>query len=82
MIRAKLRSLVNFLISLKKVDKDILHFSDIFDSACYEIFQLAVNITGKYNNEKDLLDASGNASTLGTLVKKLAKIWDDECSIT
>lgn len=81
MIRAKLRLLGNFLIVLKDIDKNISQLSDLFDSVHYESFQKAVNIIGKYNSETDLFDTPANASTLGTLVQELAKIWDDECTI-
>lgn len=40
-----------------------------------------MNIIGKYNDDTDLFDTPANASTIGTLVQELAKIWDDECTI-
>lgn len=82
MIRGKLRLLGNFLTTIKGIDKNIQQLSDMFDSMHYESFLKAVNIMGKYNTEKDLYDTPANASMLGTLIQELAKIWDDECTIT
>lgn len=81
MIRAKLRLLGNFLIVLRTLDNTISQLSDVFDSIHYEVFQKAVSTIGKYNHETDLFDSPANASTLGTLIQELAKIWDDECTV-
>lgn len=48
----------------------------------YESFRKAVYAMGKYNTEKDHYDTPANDLMLGKLVQELAKIWDDECTIS
>lgn len=48
----------------------------MFDTNNYMILKEAIRDVAQYDSKKRVYGAPANASTLGTLIKKLGKIWN------
>lgn len=80
MIRARLRLLERFLLTLKKINNDIENFhQSIYHPKHYDHWISAVNIIADYNNEEKPYKAPAVASTLSTLIKQVGNIFTAEC---
>ncbi|XP_011703025.1 PREDICTED: uncharacterized protein LOC105459051 [Wasmannia auropunctata] len=78
-IRAQLRLLGRYLQILRQIEPQINELEILFDPKYYDTAIQAVNIIAKYNEETQLYDTPFNASSLGTVLKKLCKILISEC---
>lgn len=78
MIRAHLRLLGRYLITLKEINSEITDFASLYDPKFYNTAIKAVNII-VLNETTNMYRAPSVASTLGTCIKKLGKILETEC---
>lgn len=78
-IRAHLRLLGRYLITLKKIDSEITDFASLYDPKFYNTAIKAVNILAGLDETTNIYRGPSVASTLGTCIKKLGRILETEC---
>lgn len=74
MIRARLRILGRFLLSLKEINKDIQDFKSLYQPKMYDDCMSAINIVAGYDDEKEMYRAPTVAANLSTLIKYIGNI--------
>ncbi|KYN50101.1 hypothetical protein ALC62_00129, partial [Cyphomyrmex costatus] len=79
MIRNYLRLLGRFKLAIKKMNIQISDFASIFHPRYYDDVIKAVKICANYNSELQVFQTPYNATTLGTMFKKCARIQSAEC---
>ena len=79
MIRAHLRLLGRYLITLKEIDPKITDFASLYDPKFYNTAVKAANIVAGLNETTNVYRAPSIATNIGTLIKKLGKILETEC---
>lgn len=60
MVRACLRLAARFLRAIKEINKDISDLKSVFNPQFYDDFMEAINVVGKYDNEKDVYETPAN----------------------
>ncbi|KYN08439.1 hypothetical protein ALC62_00571 [Cyphomyrmex costatus] len=79
MIRARLRLMGRFLITLKKIQPAITDFLSLYDPCFYDNCISAVRVVTRYNEENNTFGAPSVASGLGTLLKQVGNIFISDC---
>ncbi|EFN62016.1 hypothetical protein EAG_13014, partial [Camponotus floridanus] len=79
MIRNYLRLLGRFKLTIKKINKNIIDFASIFHPQYYDDVIKAVKECANYDSELQIFRTPYNATTLGTQLKKCARIQAAEC---
>jgi len=79
MIRNHLRLLSRFKLAIKEINNKISDFASIFHPGYYDDVIKAVKICANYNSESQTFQAPYNATTIGTMLKKCARIQAAEC---
>lgn len=74
MIRNYLRLLGRFKLTIKEINENISDFASIFQPGYYDDVIKAVKICANYNSESQIFQTPYNATTLGTMIKKCARI--------
>jgi len=74
MIRNYLRLLGRFKLAIKRINKEITDFASIFHPRYYDDVIKAVKICANYDSESQVFQTPYNATTLGTMFKKCARI--------
>ncbi|KAF5274677.1 hypothetical protein FQR65_LT16908 [Abscondita terminalis] len=72
MIRSKLRLLGKLLLEIKKINKNITKLSDVFIPTEYDNVIKCVQEIGKLSSDGTRYTAPATATSLGTLIKKVA----------
>lgn len=73
-IRARLRVLGRFLLSLKEINKDIKDFKSLYQPKMYDDCISAINIVAGYDDEKETYRAPTVVVNLSTLIKHIGNI--------
>ncbi|KYM95323.1 hypothetical protein ALC62_14033 [Cyphomyrmex costatus] len=79
MIRAHLRLLGRFLFSLKEIDNTVTDFTSVYDSKTYDNCIKAVHDVAPFDDITNTYKVPYNASTLGTLIKKVGFLLRSVC---
>lgn len=79
MIRAELRLLGRYLISMRKFNSNITDFASIYHPRHYDSCILAVKDVAQFNSENNKFKTPSVATRLGTLLKKLGNLLTVEC---
>lgn len=74
MIRNYLRLLGRFKLAIKRINKEITDFASIFHPRYYDDVIKAVKVCANYDSELQIFQTPYNATTLGTMLKKCARI--------
>ncbi|XP_029158334.1 uncharacterized protein LOC114945545 [Nylanderia fulva] len=74
MIRAELRLLGRYLISIKKFNSNITNFASIYQPCNYDSCILAAKDVAQFNPDTNKFKTPSVATRLGTLLKKLGNI--------
>lgn len=78
MIRARIRLLGRFLITIKNMNSEISDFSSVFQPRnCNDTLKAVHEVAG-YNKNTNFYSAPSNATTLSTTLKKLGEILMNE----
>lgn len=78
MIRAELRLLGRYLISIKKFNPIITDFASIYKPCHYDSCILATKDVAQFDPDTNQFKTPTNATRLGTLLKKLRKLLATE----
>ena len=78
-IRAKLRLLGRFFISIRLNNLGITEFASIYDPKFYDAVKEAVNDVAKFNKSTGSYGKPANASTLGTRIKFVGSLYETMC---
>ncbi|KAK0075400.1 hypothetical protein PV326_011623, partial [Microctonus aethiopoides] len=81
LIRGHLRLLGRLKIAMMAKNPAIKELSEMFNTNNYVILKEAIRDVAQYDPKKRIYGAPANASTLGTLIKKLGKIWNAQCTL-
>ncbi|KAK0076194.1 hypothetical protein PV325_005761 [Microctonus aethiopoides] len=81
LIRGHLRLLGRLKIAMIAKNPAIEQLGEMFDTNNYMILKEAIRDVAQYDSKKRVYGAPANASTLGTLIKKLGKIWNAQCTL-
>lgn len=79
MIRARIRLLGRFLITIKTMNTEISDFSSVFHPKNCNATLTAVQEVAGYDKNTNFFAAPSNATTLSTTLKKLGEILVNEC---
>lgn len=79
MIRSRLRLLGRFLQILKKINKNVINFYNIYHPSIYDDCIIAVNQVAGFNTSTKVYTAPSVASRLGTLIKQIGNLAIAEC---
>jgi len=79
MIRARLRLLDRFLLSLKNINKNVTDFESLYRPRIYDDCIHAVNVVVKYNSEEKIYETPAVAANLSTLIKYIENLLIAEC---
>ncbi|XP_044763256.1 uncharacterized protein LOC123320130 isoform X1 [Coccinella septempunctata] len=79
MIRAQLRLLGRFLISLKSINREIVELEDLYVPNHFDDAISAINIVAGLDPNTLMYRAPSTAYTLGSLIKKCGNIHVSEC---
>ncbi|XP_071652942.1 uncharacterized protein [Temnothorax longispinosus] len=79
MIRARLRLLGRFLITLKEINPNIKEFSDIYDPTIYDDCLKTVNKVADFDYVNKKYGAPSVASNIGTYLKHVGNLFITEC---
>lgn len=74
MIRARLRVLGRFFISLKKINKNVEDFASLYQPKVYDDCIVAINDVAGYNEKDKTYRAPAVAANLSTLIKHIGNI--------
>ncbi|KAK0159860.1 hypothetical protein PV327_010926 [Microctonus hyperodae] len=81
LIRGHLRLLGRLKIAMMAKNPAIKELSEMFNTNNYVVLKEAIRDVAQYDPKKRVYGAPANASTLGTLIKKLGKIWNAQCTL-
>ncbi|KAK0166570.1 hypothetical protein PV327_004064 [Microctonus hyperodae] len=81
LIRGHLRLLGRLKLAMIAKNPAIEELNEMFDTKNYQIFKDAIRSVAQYDVKKRVYGAPANATMLGTLVKKLGKIWNAQCTL-
>jgi len=79
MIRARLRLLDRFLLSLKNINKNVTDFESLYRPRIYDDCIRAINVVAKYNSEEKIYETPAVAANLSTLIKYIGNLLIAEC---
>lgn len=79
MMRARLRLLGRFLLTIKDINNAIQGFESIYNPNVYDNCIDAINKVAGYDHVNKMYKTPAVASTLSTTIKQVANIWIAEC---
>lgn len=79
MIRAHFRMLGLFLTEMKKINKDIVDFTTIYDPKYYDDVLTAINIVSEFDEETNTYQHPSTAHHLGSFVKQIGNLLVTDC---
>lgn len=79
MIRARLRLLGRFLITLKDINTNVEDFQSLYHPQIYDDCISAINVVAGYDNEEQLYKTPAVAANLSTLIKHIGNLLIMEC---
>lgn len=79
MIRSKLRLIGRFILEMKKLDKNINSFTDVFNPEKFDTALKAINCLGGLDTNRHQYFSPSTAAEMETLLKKSAKLLITLC---